>query len=61
MNSIRSIVCMLVLVLGPAMSEVWAQHSEHGAAREVSIEQAMALFHSFWFDPDRAGQLSRVV
>lgn len=71
MNRTKSVVCMLVLVLGLATSEAWAQHSEHGTLREVTLEQlgqvnflvscsadaqkdfnrAMALFHSFWFDP----------
>ena len=30
---------MLVLVLGLATSEAWAQHSEHGTLREVTLEQ----------------------
>lgn len=71
MNRTKSVVWMLVLVLGLTASEAWAQHGEHGTPREVTLDQlgqvnfpvscnaeaqkdfnrAMALFHSFWFDP----------
>src|SRR5262245_42580742 len=71
MTITKSVVWMLVTVLGFATSEAWAQHSEHGTLRVAPPEQlgevnfpvscspaaqkefnrAMALFHSFWFDP----------
>ena len=71
MKITKSVVWILVLLLGFAISEGWAQHSEHGTQREAPPKQlghvnfpvscnpaarndfnrAMALFHSFWFDP----------
>jgi hypothetical protein len=71
MNTTKSVVSILVLLLGFATSEGWAQHGEHGTPREARREQlgevnfsvscssaaqkdfnrAMAMFHSFWFDP----------
>jgi len=39
MNRTNSVVCMLVVVLGLATSEAWAQHSEHGTSRDVTLEQ----------------------
>jgi len=35
MNRTKSVASMLVLVLGLATSEAWAQHSEHGTPSEV--------------------------
>src|SRR5262245_50426723 len=71
MTITKSVLSMLVTVLGFATSEAWAQHSEHGAHRGAPSEQlgevnfpiscspgaqkdfnqAMALFHSFGFEP----------
>ena len=71
MTITKSVVWMLMMVLGLATSEAWAQHSEHGTPRggppeqlgevdfpvscspaaQKSFNRAMALFHSFWFDP----------
>lgn len=71
MTMTKSVVWMLLMALGFATSEAWAQHSEHGTLRGAPPEQlgevnfpvscspaaqkdfnrAMALFHSFGFDP----------
>jgi hypothetical protein len=71
MTMTKPVVWMLLMVLGFATSEAWAQHSEHGTLRGAPPEQlgevnfpvscgpaaqkdfnrAMALFHSFGFDP----------
>ena len=71
MTITKSVVWMLVMALGFITSEVWAQHSEHGApqgaapehlgevnfpvscspAAQKDFNRAMALFHSFGFDP----------
>lgn len=71
MTIAKNIVRILVLVLGFATSEAWAQHSEHGALRgapperlgevnfpvscstaaQKDFNRAMALFHSFGFEP----------
>jgi hypothetical protein len=71
MTITKSVVLMLVILLGFAASEATAQHGEHGTVRGASPEQlgevnfpvscspaaqkdfnrAMALFHSFAFDP----------
>jgi len=71
MKITKAVVSMLVMVLGFATSEAWAQHSEHGtprgtppeklgevnfpvscnAAAQKDFNRAMALFHSFWFEP----------
>ena len=71
MKITKAVVSMLVMALGFATSEAWAQHSEHGtprgtppeklgevnfpvscsAAAQKDFNRAMALFHSFWFEP----------
>jgi tetratricopeptide (TPR) repeat protein len=73
MKITKSVIWMLVMLLGLATSETWAQHGDHVSLQEAPPEQlgevnfpvscsadaqkdfnrAMALFHSFWFDPAR--------
>lgn len=71
MRIAKTAIWILVLVLGFATSEAWAQHSEHvglrvgpteqlgevnfpvscSAAAQKDFNRAMALFHSFGFEP----------
>ena len=71
MTMTRTVVWMLMMVLGVATSVASAQHGDHETLRGLPLEQlgevsfpvtcspaaqnefnrALALFHSFWFDP----------
>lgn len=71
MTITKTVVCVLVMLLGIATSGAWAQHGEHdtprgtppkqlgevnfpvscSAAAQKEFNRAIALSHSFWFEP----------